>query len=123
MIRRGICRPCGKTITFLPVFSLPYSHYSLIARSEALRRYFIEGRSWEAAAPPVKDPNRVADSSSLRRWFRVLDSSRPPFSFLRRMVQTVDQWIQCGEILHYNDLPLSWATVYPLLHRFRPLRI
>lgn len=31
-IRRGICRACGKTITFLPVFSLPYTHYSLIAR-------------------------------------------------------------------------------------------
>jgi Domain of unknown function (DUF6431) len=81
-IRRGICRPCKKTITFLPVFSLPYSHYSLIARSEALRRYFVEGCSWEAAAPPVKDPHRVADSSTLRRWFRALDSSRPPFSFL-----------------------------------------
>src|ERR1700687_5997812 len=52
-IRRGICRPCGKTITFLPVFSLPYSHYSLIDRSLALRRYFVEGCSWEAAAPPV----------------------------------------------------------------------
>ncbi len=31
------------------------THYSLIARSEALR-YFVEGYSWEAAAPPVKDP-------------------------------------------------------------------
>lgn len=122
-IRRGICRPCGKTITFLPVFSLPYSHYSLIARSEALRRYFIEGYSWEAAAPQVKDPNRVADSSSLRRWFRALDSSRPPFSFLRRTVQTVDQWIRCGEILRYSDLTLSWATLCPLLHHFWPLRI
>jgi hypothetical protein len=66
------------------VFSLPYSHYSLIARSEALRRYFVEGCSLEAAAPPVKDPHRVADSSTLRRWFQVLDSSQPPFSFLRR---------------------------------------
>ena len=49
-IRRGICRPCGKTITFLPVFSLPYTHYSLIARSAALRRRFVEGCSGEAAA-------------------------------------------------------------------------
>ena len=122
-IRRGLCRPCGTTITFLPVFSLPYSHYSLIARSEALRRYFIEGCSWEAAAPLVKDPNRVADSSSLRRWFRALDSSRPPFSFLRRTVQAIDQWIRSGQILRYSDLPSSWATVCPLLHRFWPLRI
>jgi Domain of unknown function (DUF6431) len=122
-IRRGICRPCGKTITFLPVFSLPYSHYSLIARSEALRRYFVEGCSWEAAAPPVKDPHRVADSSTLRRWFRVLDSSRPPFSFLRPIVQAFDQWIRGGQVLRHGDWQLSWPTVFPLLQRFWPLRI
>jgi hypothetical protein len=29
-VRRGICRPCHKTFTFLPPFSPPYSHYSLI---------------------------------------------------------------------------------------------
>ena len=72
---------CGKTFTFLPPFSPPYSHYSLIARSQALRRYFVEGCCWEAAAPTVKDPDRVADPSTLRRWFRSLDSSQPPFSF------------------------------------------
>jgi hypothetical protein len=122
-IRRGICRPCKKTITFLPVFSLPYSHYSLIARSEALRRYFVEGCSWEAATPPVKDPNRVADSSTLRRWFQVLDSSLPPFSFLRRTVLAFDQCIRSGKILRHDDWQLSWPTVFPLLHRFWPLRI
>jgi hypothetical protein len=58
-IRRRICRPWGKTITFLPVFSLPYSYHSLIARSEALRRFFVEDCSWEQAAPPVKDPHRL----------------------------------------------------------------
>jgi hypothetical protein len=31
-IRRGCYNLCGKTFTFLPPFSLPYSHYSLIAR-------------------------------------------------------------------------------------------
>jgi hypothetical protein len=56
----------------LPPFSLPYSRYSLIARSQALRRYFVEGCSWEAAAPVVKDPDRIADPSTLRRWFRVV---------------------------------------------------
>jgi hypothetical protein len=122
-LRRGICRPCGKTITFLPVFSLPYTHYSLIARSEALRRYFVEGCSWEAAAPLVKDPNRVAAPSSLRRWFRELDSSRPPFSFLRHTVQTIDQWIRERLLLHSHDGHLSWPAVCPLLHRYWPLRI
>jgi Domain of unknown function (DUF6431) len=50
-IRRGLCNLCGKTFTFLPPFSPPYGHYSFIARSQALQRYFREGCSWEAAAP------------------------------------------------------------------------
>jgi hypothetical protein len=54
-IRRGICAPCHLTFTFLPVFSPPYTHYSLVARSQALRRYFLENRSLENAAPPLKD--------------------------------------------------------------------
>jgi hypothetical protein len=121
-IRRGICRACGKTITFLPAFSLPYTHYSLIARSAALRLYFVEGCCWEAAAPPVKDPHRVAAPSSLHRWFRALDSSRPPFSFLRRTVQAIDQWIRCGQVVRGQGR-LSWPTVGPLLHSYWPLRI
>jgi hypothetical protein len=121
-IRRGICRPCGKTITFLPVFSLPYSHYSLIARSEALRRFFVEGCSLEEAAPPVKDPHRIADPS-LRRWFQTLDTSRPVFSALRRTLQAIDQWIRDGQVLRYRNGELSWPTVFPLLHHFWPLRI
>jgi hypothetical protein len=60
---------------------IPYTHYSLIAGSDALRRYFVEGCSMEAATPPVKDPHRVADLSTLRRWFQELDSSQPPYSF------------------------------------------
>ena len=43
-IRRGLCNRCGKTFTFLPPFSPPYGHYSFIARSQALQRYFLEGR-------------------------------------------------------------------------------
>jgi len=119
-IRRGLCNICGKTITFLPEFSLPYTHYSLIARSEALRRYFVEGCSGEAAAPPVKDPNRVADPSTLRRWFRELDSSQPPYSFLRRTLTMVEQH---GQILRHGDWPLCWRTVFSFLRRFWPLRI
>jgi hypothetical protein len=60
---------CGKTFTFLPPFSPPYGLYSFVARSQALQRYFLEGRCGEDAAPTVKDPDRVADPSTLRRWF------------------------------------------------------
>jgi hypothetical protein len=123
LIRRGICRPCGKTITFLPVFSLPYTHYSLMARSAALRRRFVESCVGEAVAPLMKDPNRIPDSRTLSRWFRALDSSQPPFSFLRRTITMLDEWMRCGRGLRDCELPLSWSTVSVLLHRFWPLRI
>lgn len=122
-IRRGRCNRCDKTFTFLPPFSPPYGHYSFIARSQALRRHFLEGRSWETAAPTVKDPDRVADPSTLRRWFRNLDSSRPPFSSLRRMMLAINAWLSRTEILVHDSLPLRWHTVFPFLARFWPLRI
>jgi len=122
-IRRGVCNRCGKTFTFLPPFSPPYGHYSLIARSQALRRYFVEGCSWEAAAPAVKDPDRVADPSTLRRWFRSLDSSLPPFSYLRRTMLVISAWLGKTENLVHDPLPLRWHTTFPFLARCWPLRI
>jgi hypothetical protein len=83
----------------------------------------MEGCSLEEAAPPVKDPHRVADPSTLRRWFQTLDSSRPLFSSLRRTLQAVDQWIRDGQVLRYRNGVLSWPTVFPLLQHFWPLRI
>jgi len=122
-IRRGVCNRCGKTFTFLPPFSPPYGHYSLIARSQALHRYFVEGCGWESAAPAVKDPDRVADPSTLRRWFRSLDSSRPPFSALRRTMLAISAWLRKTENLVHDSLPLCWHTTFPFLARFWPLRI
>jgi hypothetical protein len=125
-VRRGLCNLCGKTFTFLPRFSLPYSHYSLIARSQALRQYFVEGRTLEAAAPVVKNPDRVADPSTLRRWFRSLDSSRPPFSFLRKVMHAVSEklsGVESVETIVHDSLPLSWQTIFPFLTRFWPLRV
>ena len=70
----------------------------------------MERRSWENAAPPLKDPNRVPDPSTLRRWFHNLDSSRPAFSFLRPMLQPVAQWLASGEQHAFGSLRLSWPT-------------
>ena len=122
-IRRGRCEPCHKTFTFLPPFSPAYGHYSFIARSQALQRRFTEGRSWEAASPTVKDPDRVADPSTLRRWFRSLDSSQPPFSFLRQTMLSIGAWFRKAETLVHDSLPLRGHTVFPFLARFWPLRI
>lgn len=122
-IRRGRCNLCDKTFTFLPPFSPPYSHYSLIARSQALWHYFVERCSWEAAAPTLKDPQRVADPSTLRRWFRSLDSSRPPFSFLRHAMHAVTQALVAGRLLTLGDLRLCQRTVFPCFDRCWPLRL
>jgi hypothetical protein len=122
-IRRGVCNLCGKTFTFLPPFSPPYCHYSLIARSQAVRRYFVEGCGWETASPTVKDPDRVADPSTLRRWFRSLDSSQPPFLYLRGIMLPMNAWLGRTEILLHDSLPLRWQTIFPFLARFWPLRL
>jgi hypothetical protein len=103
--------------------SPPYCHYSLIARSQALRRYFLDGCCWEAAAPAVKDPDRIADPSTLRRWFRELDSSEPSFSYLRRIMLAIRGWLDRTEILVHDSLPLRWHTIFPFLARFWPLRL
>jgi hypothetical protein len=122
-IRRGLCGLCGKTFTFLPPFSPPYGHYSHIARSQAVRRYFVEGCCWEDAAPAVKDPDRVADPSTLRRWFRSLDSPQPPFSYWRQMMLALSARLGRTEILVPGSLPLLWPSVFPFLARFWPLRL
>jgi hypothetical protein len=122
-IRRGYCQHCKQSFTFLPLFSLPYTHYSLLARSQALQRRFVEHRSWESAAPTVKDPDRVADPSTLRRWCRSLDCSKPAFSFLRKTMAAVSQWLSRGDAIYHSDLRLSWPTLAPFLQQFWPLRL
>jgi len=122
-IRRGICNLCGMTFTMLPRFSLPYTHYSLVARSQSLQRYFVENCSWEDATPSVKDPDRIADPSTLRRWFRSLDSSHPPFGWLRTALETVKYWLAHGEVFECGSLRLSWPTVFPWLQVCWPLRL
>jgi len=112
-IRRGLCNRCGKTFTFLPPF---------FSALRPLQRHFLEGRCWEDAAATVKDPDRVAHLSTLRRWFRNLDSSRP-FSALHRTMLTLSVWLGRTELLVHNSLPLRRHTVYPFLARFWPLRI
>jgi hypothetical protein len=83
-IHRGRCPACRKTFTLLPLFSLPYTHYSLLARCYALRHRFVEHCSWEKATPMLKDSNRVPDPSTLRRWSNGVDRSQLVLSFLRQ---------------------------------------
>jgi hypothetical protein len=65
----------------------------------------------------------VADPSTLRRWFRKLDSSEPPFSRLRQTIRAIGVWLSRTERLIHDSLPVRWHTVFPFLARFWPLRI
>jgi len=149
-IRRGLCTQCCKTVTFLPSFSLPYTHYSLVARSQALQRYFADGGSLEQAVPLMKDPDRLPDVSTVRRWFGSLDSaerlnclqqlhpdppspptasgttlpSRPAitFPFLYKMLSTVADWLARRRIFCYDHFLLSWRTLAHFLQVLLPLR-
>ena len=67
-VRRGLCRPCGETFTILPAWSPPYGHYSLDCRREAWESSGQRGGAWEQTAPQCKDPNRLPDPATLRRW-------------------------------------------------------
>jgi hypothetical protein len=67
-IRRGRCRPCRKTFTILPTWSLPNSHYSLHCRQQAAEGIEQQVGGWEQSAPIVRDPDRLPDPSTLRRW-------------------------------------------------------
>jgi len=68
LVRRGLCKRCGGTLTVLPSWCVPGSSYSLPARSQALDR-LGQGCSLEQAAPHCRDPNRIVDASTIRRWF------------------------------------------------------
>ena len=66
-MRRGICEPCKKTFTILPDWLSPFGQYSLHCRQQACER-IAAGDSAEQAAPHCKDPKRLPDSSTVRRW-------------------------------------------------------
>jgi hypothetical protein len=67
-VRRGKCKRCGRTLTVLPAWCVPGAPYSLLARQEAMQR-LGDGVPIEQAAPDCLDPDRIADPSTLRRWF------------------------------------------------------
>jgi len=120
-IRRGLCHGCGKTFTFLPLLSLPYTHYSLLARCQALRRHFVDHCSWEDATPTLKDPDRLPDPSTLRRWSSGLDHSQPAAAFLRQTLVRVVHWLACGD--QADPAAWLWSGLTSVLQVLWPLRL
>lgn len=73
IVRRGRCKRCKRTFTFLPCFVRPFHQYSVDAQAEALREYMGSSKPGLArAAPFVQDPERCAAGSTVRRWFTSL---------------------------------------------------
>ena len=67
-VRRGICRPCGKTFTDLARLAGAVRRTSALrCRQQACER-IAAGDSAEQAAPHCKDPSRLPDPSTVRRW-------------------------------------------------------
>jgi hypothetical protein len=102
------------------VFSLPYTHYSLLARCQSLLRRFVEHCSWEKAAPKFKDADRVPDSSTVRRWSQGVDESEPFLSFLRKTVARATQWLESAHWHQDGAVFLSWLS--PVLEVLCPMR-
>jgi hypothetical protein len=76
LLRRGRCKVCGVTLTVLPAWCVPGAAYSLLARQQALEQ-LAQGMPVEQAAPHCRDPDRLADFSTVRRWFwRRIESLR-----------------------------------------------
>lgn len=91
-IRRGLCRPCRKTFSILPVWSPPYGHYSLHCRQQAWESA-REGGAWEESVPHTKEPDRLPDPSTVRRWIRV---TVLPRSFLASRLWQGTGWTILG---------------------------
>ena len=66
-MRRGLCQPCRKTFTILPDWLAPSGHYTLQCRQQSCER-MSAGDSAEQAVPLCKNPTRLPDPSTLRRW-------------------------------------------------------
>jgi hypothetical protein len=120
-VRRGRCPGCSTTFTFLPLFSLPYTHYSLLARCQALWRRLVENCSWEKASPNLKDSNRLPDPTTVRRWSSGLDRSQQALSFSRQVLACVADWLARSDQADDGAGPLSWIT--PALQILWPLRL
>ena len=96
-VRRGICRPCKKTFTILPDWLTPSGRYTLYCRQRACER-IAAGESAEQAVPHCKDPTRLPDPSSVRRW-------------AKRRLLSIWCWLKTGTLgVHFLGAPtiLAW---------------
>jgi hypothetical protein len=93
----------------------------LLARAQALQRHFLEHCSWEEATPTLKDPDRVPDPSTLRRWSGGMDRSQPAASFQRQTFARLACWLGHDTRPDPQAEPVSGLA--PVLQVLWPLRL
>ena len=92
LVRRGRCKGCFVTITVLPAWALPWTHYSLAARACAVQRCVEQQMTLERSAPDTQAA-RIADPATIRRWFqRRLASHWLCLSKLAWLAHTILAW-------------------------------
>jgi len=75
----------------------------------------------EKALPKLKDPDRLPDPSTVRRWSTGVEFPQPALSFLSQTVARVTHWLARGRQVLDQAGPLSWIT--PALEVLSPLRL
>ena len=78
----------------LPDWLVPGGHYSLSARQQAARLAGEASRPVEQCIPDSADPDRSADSSTVRRW-------------LQRRLQSLSR-IPLGQWTHASPTLFAW---------------
>lgn len=91
-------------MTVLPLGCIPGARYSLSARQESIQR-IADGVAVEQAAPDCRNPDRIADPSTLRRWcWRRLQSL--PFVLYRVATLFAWDWRAAARMLIPEPNPL-----------------
>ena len=75
----------------------------------------------EKAVPKLKDADRVPDASTIRRWWKGLDSFQPAVSFVRQTMACVTGWLGRGTQRDLRPEPLPWMV--SVLEVLWPLRL
>jgi len=107
-VRRGVCHPCNQTFTILPDWLVPSAPFSLRCRQQACEN-LAAGDSVEQAVPHCKDPSRMPDPSTLRRW-------------AQRRLLSVCCWVKAGTaVAHFLRAPTTVAWDLSTICRILPI--
>jgi hypothetical protein len=105
-VRRGLCPPCRKSFTILPLGVLPFGHYSLRCHQQAGDAR-AAGAGAEQAAPDCRNATRSPDPSTLRRW------AQPPLlSLCRAFTGLLDRFLGAPTIFAWD--PAAACRILPI---------